>query len=280
MMYTKMIRLTGLGLLLLTVASLVVNTPALADPKAPSAQMEAHSAPALPLPPEADTAIQPSAPAAQPVAIDLCATTGTATMPDSTVVPIWSYVPGDCTGTSGTATLPGTQITASAGDTVIITLYNDLSVPTSLIVPGQLVSASGGTAGTFTNEAPPGGSATYTINMAAVGTYLYQSGTNASIQVAMGLHGALVVDSGVAGQAYGPGTNFDTEAILVLSEIDPDLNNNPGGFEFIETVFDPLSVGDDRVGNYRPVYWLINGLAYPDTLPSGPAPGRIYCCAI
>ncbi len=47
---------------------------------------------------------------AAPVSIDLCATTGTATLPNATptgatttTVNIWGYVPGDCTTGSGTA---------------------------------------------------------------------------------------------------------------------------------------------------------------------------------
>ena len=47
-------------------------------------------------------------------------------------------------------------------------------------------------------------------------------------------------------------TAYDDEAALVLSEIDPNLNNsaNPAAFD---------------MRNYKPKYWLINGKAYPDT---------------
>jgi len=47
-------------------------------------------------------------------------------------------------------------------------------------------------------------------------------------------------------------TSFDDEALLVLSEIDPVLNNSadPAGFD---------------MRNYQPRYRLINGKAYPDT---------------
>ena len=42
----------------------------------------------------------------------------------------------------------------------------------------------------------------------------------------MGLYGALVVRPATAGQAYDDAaTAFDDEAVLVLSEIDPALNN-------------------------------------------------------
>jgi FtsP/CotA-like multicopper oxidase with cupredoxin domain len=59
----------------------------------------------------------------------------------------------------------------------------------------------------------------------------------------MGLYGAFVVE---------PTTlDYDQDEVLVLSEIDPALNDDPAGF--------------DRL-NYVPKYWLINGEAYdPDT---------------
>jgi len=45
-------------------------------------------------------------------------------------------------------------------------------------------------------------------------------------------------------------SEFDVEAVLVLSEIDPALNADPDGF---------------NTQYYAPKYWLINGKAYPDT---------------
>jgi hypothetical protein len=69
----------------------------------------------------------------------------------------------------------------------------------------------------------------------------------------MGLYGALVVrPAGAPSRAYGPGTAFDKDAVLLTSEIDPALN----------TSADPAAF-DMR--NYRPHYFLINGRAYPDT---------------
>ena len=87
------------------------------------------------------------------------------------------------------------------------------------------------------------------------GTFLYQAAPlpNAEHQVAMGLYGALVVHPTTAGQAYDDvPTAFNDEAVLVLSEIDPALNNRAN-----KTTFD--------MRNYAPKYFLINGKAYPDT---------------
>ena len=68
----------------------------------------------------------------------------------------------------------------------------------------------------------------------------------------MGLFGPLVIrPNDGASFAYNDlDTEFDVEAVLVLSEIDPDLNDDPNGFD---------------MDYYNPKYWLINGEAYPDT---------------
>lgn len=194
------------------------------------------------------------------VDIDLCVKEGTITLPDGTpggtTIPIWGYVEKiegiGCGGGKHVAQVPGPVIRAQAGDIVTIQVHNQLSVNTSILIPGQEVSViSGGTPGDFTEEATPGRQNTRYQFVAKPGTYLYESGTDPEIQVAMGLHGALVVDSGTAGRAYGQVTSeFDREAVVVLSEIDPNLNNDPAGFD---------------LQNYHPIYWLLNGKAFPET---------------
>ena len=182
---------------------------------------------------------------------DLCATTGSVTMPDTAVVPIWGYVAGDCTG-GAPAELPGYELRATEGDTLTINLYNNLGVNVSFFVPGYRAVTTGGTVGMFTAEAAPGGSVTYEFT-ARAGTYLYHSGTDIRTQVPMGLSGALVVDV-AAGQAYSDVT-YDQDQVLVYSEIDPDLNADPAGF------------GGARVINWKPQYFMINGEAQTATSP-------------
>ena len=187
----------------------------------------------------------PTAPAAAVISVDLCATSGSITMPDATAIPIWGFAPGDCTG-SPVAQVPGPTIDVSEGDVVTVNLYNNLSENVSIVFPGQsLVPDSVG--------ATPGGGTSYVFTASAPATQLYESGTNASVQVPMGLYGALIVRPTTAGQAYNdPATAYDSEAVLVLSEIDPALNQSadPNTFYFPD---------------YAPKYWLINGEAYPDT---------------
>jgi len=249
-MSTRLIKNTWLilflaALALVTGSARVAAGPVSADPSV-NVRLEVGPAP------------KPAAVPAGPKVFDLCASDGALTLPDATSVPVWGFVDtsgGPCT--SGlVASLPGPELRAVVGDSVTINLTNALAVPTSILIAGQTMTAVGGSPGTFTAEAPAGGSVTYTFTAGGPGSYLYESGTDIDRQIAMGLYGALIVESGVPGQAYGPGTDYEIEATLLLSEIDPALNANPAGFDML---------------SYKPRYWLINGEAYPDTDPI-PAP--------
>jgi FtsP/CotA-like multicopper oxidase with cupredoxin domain len=200
---------------------------------------------------------------AAPVAIELCAVPGNATVVGSTSVPIWGFgvpsTPGDCT--TATATLPGPVLTVDEGDVVTLTVRNALPAgpvaPADHVVkfeiPGITFVAGGDTA-------PLGGSVTRTFTASAPGTYLYQSAGDAGRQEAMGLYGALVVRSLTANQAYDDSsTAFDVESTLVLSAVDPDFNTAPDTADLY---------------SYLATYWLINGKAYPDTVPIGAAAGQ------
>lgn len=194
-----------------------------------------------------------AAPARATVAVTLYAKAGTLALPDGTTVPIWGYA----TSAVDPAQSPGPTIIADQGDTIEVTLHNDLAVTTALEFQGQnLVPDTAGVA--------PGGFKTYTFVAANPGTFLYEAGLSASgdgaRQVAMGLFGALIVrPTGQPNWAYGLATTaFDEEALLIFSEVDPAFNNNPLGFQ---------------MQAYQPRYWLINGKAYPDTVPIDTAPG-------
>ena len=186
------------------------------------------------------------------VSCDLYATTGTLTMPDSTIVDIWGY----SDTAVGTAQLPGPTIIATEGDSVTITLHNNLAQDSALLFPGQAMIPD------LTGAAANGGTQTYTFTASDPGTYLYEAGLlpDAARQVAMGMFGALVVRplSG-ANHAYDAASAFDVEALILLSEIDPALNANP-------TTFD--------MRDFWPQYRLINGKAYPETADIATAAGN------
>ncbi|WP_030439724.1 multicopper oxidase domain-containing protein [Actinoplanes subtropicus] len=184
----------------------------------------------------------PSPASAAPVTITLCALPGTATMAGGANVPIWGFATG-CANPG----LPGPVLSVTVGDTVAITVTNALPAghPLTFEAPGITFDPG-------PDSAPPGGTVTRTFTASAPGTYLYQSGGDAGRQAAMGLSGALIVRPATAP------TDYDVEAPLVLSAVDPAFNAAPETFD---------------MHAYRATYWLINGKSYPDTAPGITAAG-------
>ena len=185
---------------------------------------------------------------AAPVGIDLYAENGTTDLPGTggAGLPVLGY----CTSTPCTVTAPGgPTLRVAQGSTVTITLHNGLTgEATSLYVGGQAMVPD--TTAVAANADHP-----YTFTADRPGTYLYEAGVgaNSQHQVARGLFGALVVES-TAGQAYDSSTTFDTESVLVLSEVDSRLNTatNPAAFD---------------MRSFAPQWTLINGAAAPKTAP-------------
>src|SRR6267378_293230 len=197
--------------------------------------------------------------------VNLTAAPTSTTLPDGTVVPMWGYSCGGAvTGSTATcaalnpaslattttaATWSPVVITVPTGQGLTINLTNSLSflngnsVPTSLVIVGQLGGGLGTTA-TFTTSPdhtnaqpvtwpiagdPPGqpltgagtppaqgprvqsfstevaAGATTALTRLALrpGTYLIESGTHPSIQGPMGLYGMLVVTTAPAGSVAG-----------------------------------------------------------------------------
>jgi hypothetical protein len=205
-------------------------------------------------------------------------------------------------------TSPGAAITVNPSDpTLTITLVNRASanaalgetalpVPTSIVLHGHNTTmapvfktnatvnsastASDCTPGasldcrmrSFTHEAPPGGTATYTYANVKPGTYLYQSGTLPQIQVQMGLYGMLrknapatVTSARVAypGAAGAPDQYaFDNEIPLILSEVDPAIHAAVAAGTFAGSTI-----------GYDPKYFRVH--RYPIPPASVPAAGVI-----
>ena len=203
----------------------------------------------------------------------LRATTGHIETPDGNSVFMWGYA----NGAAGKFQIPGPVLCVNQGQSVSVTLNNPsvggVPEPVSIVFPGQSnVMASGGSAGLFTNQAAPGGSVTYTFTASQPGTYLYESGTNPSKQVEMGLYGAIVVrpnvgdvPGGVAGHSYAydnASTEYDPtrEYLLIFHEIDPDLHH-------------AVEVGGAYNFNaFHARYFTVTGRAFPDTIQNNGVP--------
>ncbi len=199
--------------------------------------------------------------------------------PDGGSPLIWGLAHG-----SGRAQYPAPTLILQQGDTVTVTLTNQLSVPVSLVFPGHSVTAeevSAPTApGLLTLEASPGGAVRYAFTATHAGTYLYHSGTQPELQVEMGIVGAIIVRpygfNHAVPRAYAhPDSAYDREVLFLLSEMDPRIH---------ETVaFQGAAAlqNTDYLSDYFPNYWFINGRSAPDTMasPSTPwLPTQPYNC--
>jgi multicopper oxidase len=190
---------------------------------------------------------------------NLVAKTGYVQTPDGNSVFMWSYANGDAPD-SGAFQYPGPVLCVTQGESVVVNLTNDLPEPTSIVFPGQdsAVTPTGGSPGLLTTEAPGGGSVSYSFTAGSPGTFLYQSGSDITKQVEMGLYGAIVVRPAThANWAYNSSTTqFDPakEYLLLLAEIDPDLHHavETGG------VYDFTTLHNR--------YFTINGRSFPDTI--------------
>jgi len=182
------------------------------------------------------------------ITCNLWAKSTTLTMPGGPVT-IWGY--SETAG--GSPTLPGPTLIVNQGDAVTINLTNTLGRATSIVFGGQSMVPD------QVGAAALGGTKSYTFTATTPGTYLYEAGLipGSQYQVAMGLHGVLIVrPTGQPFQAYADAASaFNDESLVVVSEIDPALNNSAT----------PWTV-DLRA--YAPKYFLMNGRPYTSTSPS------------
>ena len=192
---------------------------------------------------------------------NLVAGTGHVQTPEGNSILMWSYADANDNQVAlRTFQYPGPVLCVTQGQTVVVNLTNNLPEASSIVFPGQdtQVTASGGSPGLLTTEAAAsGGTVSYTFTAGSPGTYLYESGSNVSKQLEMGLYGALVVRPSIgANFAYTAATQFDParEFMLLLSEIDPDLHHA------VETG----ATYDFTTLHNR--YYMINGRAFPDTV--------------
>jgi hypothetical protein len=198
----------------------------------------------------------------------------TKSMPDGVSVTMWGYaLDSTATGSEGVLSSPGPVITVPAGDNALnVTLINKLSVPTSLVIPGQPIAMtpvfSSGTVAictpsatdrdcrvrSFTNEAAAGSTAVYNYTNVKPGTFLYQSGTLPQIQIQMGLYGALKHDAsvgtGTLKNAYAS-VAYGQDHVLVYSEVDKAVHDAVDAGTFTGSTL-----------NYDPKYFLVNGVGF------------------
>jgi FtsP/CotA-like multicopper oxidase with cupredoxin domain len=225
-----------------------------------------------------------------------------------------AYAPATITGaTCSTMQIPGPTLIVTEGQTVTVNLTNGLPTAagnTSILFPGFNVTAScaSGTtgsdaAGLLTCEAKPSGTVTYTFTAGSPGTRAYYSGTQADLQVEMGLYGAIIVLPNAVATACttglpatNPGGNaaakvsfgelgefrlaaaafdnnaktcYDREYLFQFSEMDPNIHNQALAQVTARAgcvAGAPRCTLEVPTEPYHPTYFLINGRSMPDDM--------------
>jgi FtsP/CotA-like multicopper oxidase with cupredoxin domain len=204
------------------------------------------------------------------------------------------------TGFCNTMQVPGPTLIVTQGQTVTVTLTNNLPPSagnTSILFPGFTVTATDGVVGLLTQEAAPGGTVTYSFVASTPGTRAYYSGTQGDLQVEMGLYGAIIVlpnvipaactgglaasnlsaethwgesDFRLAPAAYNhPRACYDREYLFQFSEMDPNIHQKALAQV---TAKDGCTAGapgcslDVPTEPYSPAYFMINGRSMPDDM--------------
>ena len=124
-------------------------------------------------------------------------------------------------------TMPGTEIRVKKGDTVQVTLENDLPQATSIHWHGiKIDNAMDGVSGLTQAAVPTGQSFNYDFVAPDAGTYWYHAHNRSFEQVARGLYGALIVEEREA-------LDIDREEVLVLDDwiLDPQTGQIDSNFD-------------------------------------------------
>jgi hypothetical protein len=233
-------------------------------------------------------------------AFQFIADSGRISTPDGGNLLFWGF--GDASGgMMAKPQYPGPTLIVNEGDTVTITLTNNLAEPVSMVFPGLTVTSHQSPyfpqgdrtqlKSLVPEAAANGGMQTYTFVADKPGTFYYQSGSNQSIQLRMGLFGAIIVrpsqngtpmtitdtdyrflrglytaatgTSGVGVSktftqfAYNDGngsTGYDREYLVLVSDMDPNFH------KWMELG------GTYDISKWKANYWFINGRCAPDTM--------------
>ena len=223
---------------------------------------------------------------------NLVASADITSQPDGAAIYSWGYgclttptfapFAGSCTQMQ----LPGPTLIVAEGATVTVTLKNLLPAAvgnTSIVFPGFQVTATGGVAGLRAQEAVNLGTVTYTFTASTPGTHAYYSGTQADLQIEMGLFGAIVVLPAIpaagckqgpfslSASAYdAPGTCYDREYMFQLSEMDSRIHDRVRA-QVLACTTAPCEIVA-ALEPYHPNYFLVNGRSMPDNMDTSYSP--------
>jgi FtsP/CotA-like multicopper oxidase with cupredoxin domain len=179
--------------------------------------------------------------AATAVDVTLIAEGDFKTMNDGTEIYVWQF--NDPYGAGPGLLTSGLLV--QEGDTVNVTVKNDLDRPINFIIPGVLQDSP---------SVSPRDYHLYTFTAPSAGSYLYYDAANGEIGRAMGLSGPMVVmPADGSNTLYRGGPGFERQYTLVLNELDDRLN---------QAIYNGQ---DYNMTDYEPNYFFVNGLSYPYT---------------
>jgi FtsP/CotA-like multicopper oxidase with cupredoxin domain len=207
----------------------------------------------------------------------LYATDGYITMGDGNVLYTFGF---NDTGVMGQVMMPSPLIWGNVGDTVNVTLVNlgfkyrpDLADPHTVHLHGIHSVPYHDGFPELSFAIPMGESFTYTFMPMHEGAYVYHCHVEAVEHVQMGMYGPLVIYGNDQTKIYG--RNYTQEYIWLLSEMDSRWHKamEPGAPELeipeILQTSPPIPYAEWVRINYRPDYWLVDGMSFPDTLRTG-----------
>jgi manganese oxidase len=160
--------------------------------------------------------------------------------------------------------VPGPLIRVTEGDTLRVTIKNELSKDTAIHWHGLHVPNDMDGVPPLTQPAiKPGESFTYEFTASHAGTFMYHSHQNAVAQIDRGLYGVLIIDP-----ATPPPTRFDKEFTMMLSAWDTNAaQTTEHAMDGSGGMTGSGSAASDQAGmgamnmNYN--YFTINGKAFP-----------------
>lgn len=179
----------------------------------------------------------------------------------------WEILPGvSVDGLSYNDQIPGPVIRVTEGDTLRVTLRNELDEPTSIHWHGLHVpNAMDGVTGVTQDGVPPGGSFVYEFVVSHAGTFMYHShAQDAAKQIDAGLYGPLIVDpQPAAAQA----TAFDREYVMMLSAWNVPAASSGDSMDDMPGMESSAAESETDPGASMSMaynYYTINGKAYPE----------------
>ncbi len=157
----------------------------------------------------------------QLIDIELVAAPATIEIIDDQPTDVWAY----------NGTVPGPALRATLGDTLRITVRNDLPASTTIHWHGiRVPNNMDGVPGVNQKHIEPGDTFIYEFTPPDPGTYWYHSHTNGSEQLERGLYGSIIIDE----PATSDLDNYAQDVVWVIddwlltedAQLDPDFNTS------------------------------------------------------